>query len=105
MDNSQATFRAIADPTRRAIIGMLANGEMTIGDVANRFEMTRPAIAKHLGILKSGGLTSVRASGRERFHKLQPEALKPVEEWIEHFSHFWDDKLGKLKTAIEKNEK
>jgi len=101
MQNSQLIFRAIADPTRRAIIGMLANGEMTIGDVANRFEVSRPAIAKHLGILRDGGLVSVRESGRERVHKLEPMALKPVEDWLDHFSHFWDEKLGKLKAAIE----
>jgi len=94
--DQQATFRAIADPTRRAIIGMLAGGEMTIGDVASRFEMSRPAIAKHLGVLQAGGLVSVRASGRERFHKLEPKALRSVEKWIETFSHFWDEKLAKL---------
>lgn len=104
MHTSQSTFRAIADPTRRAIISILANEEMTIGDVTERFEMSRPAIAKHLGILKEGGLVSVRENGRERLHKLEPLALKPVEEWIDHFSHFWDEKLLKLKSVIETDE-
>lgn len=104
MYDPQPTFRAIADPTRRAIIGMLADKEMTIGEVANGFEMSRPAIAKHLGILKEGGLVSVTEQGRERIHKLEANALKPVNEWVEHFSHFWDDKLSKLKAAVETNE-
>jgi len=104
MYTAQSTFRAIADPTRRAIISILANEEMTIGDVTERFEMSRPAIAKHLGILKEGGLVSVRENGRERLHKLEPLALKPVEEWIDHFSHFWDEKLLKLKSVIETDE-
>lgn len=104
MHNSQSTFRAISDPTRRAIISILANEEMTIGDVTERFEMSRPAIAKHLGILKEGGLVTVRENGRERLHKLEPLALKPVEEWIDHFSHFWDEKLLKLKSSIETDE-
>ena len=104
MLDAQSTFKAIADPTRRAIIGMLADKEMTIGEVTGQFNMSRPAIAKHLGILRDGGLVSVRESGRERFIKFEPKALKDVEEWIEHFSHFWDDKLSKLKAAVEKNE-
>ncbi|PCI59236.1 MAG: transcriptional regulator [Kordiimonadales bacterium] len=104
MQDIQPTFRAIADPTRRAIIGMLADKEMTVGDVASHFDMTRPAVAKHLGILREGGLVTVRAEGRERVHTLDPHALRPVEQWIEHFSHFWDTKLSALKTAIEKDE-
>jgi len=104
MYDPQPAFRAIADPTRRAIMGMLASSEMTIGEVADRFEMTRPAIAKHLGILRDGGLVSMRENGRERVHSLEPMALKPVEDWLEHFSHFWDEKLGSLKTAIEKTD-
>jgi len=104
MYDPQPVFRAISDPTRRAIIGILADGEMTIGEVANRFEMTRPGIAKHLGILREGNLVSVRENGRERVHKLEPMALKSVEDWLGHFSQFWDDKLGNLKAAIEKSE-
>jgi len=102
MYDPQPTFRAIADPTRRAIVSMLARSDMTIGEVADRFDMTRPAIAKHLGVLREGGLISVRVNGRERVHSLEPMALKPLENWIGHFSHFWDEKLGDLKTAIEK---
>lgn len=104
MYDPQPTFRAIADPTRRAILGMLAERELTIGEVANGFDMSRPAIAKHLGILKEGGLVSVTEHGRERIHKLEPAALAPVMSWVEHFSHFWDDKLGKLKAAVENDE-
>ncbi|MBL4836236.1 MAG: winged helix-turn-helix transcriptional regulator [Kordiimonadaceae bacterium] len=104
MYDTQSTFKAIADPTRRAIIGMVADREMTIGEVTDRFNMSRPAIAKHLRVLRDGGLVSVRESGRERFIKFEPSALKDVEQWIEHFSHFWDDKLSKLKAAVEKDE-
>ncbi len=104
MYDPQPTFRAIADPTRRAILGMLADREMTVGEIANGFEMSRPAVAKHLGILKEGNLVTVRENGRERFHKLEPKALLPVEEWLEHFNHFWDVKLDMLKTAIESDE-
>lgn len=104
MNDPQPTFRAIADPTRRAIIGMLAERELTIGEVANGFDISRPAIAKHLGILKEGGLVSVRQEGRERIHTLDAQALQPVMSWVEHFSHYWDDKLANLKAAIEQDE-
>lgn len=104
MHDPQPTFRAIADPTRRAILGMLAERELTIGEVARGFDMSRPAIAKHLGILKEGGLVSVRQEGRERIHSLEAQALHPVMSWVEHFSHFWDDKLNKLKLAVEQDE-
>ena len=103
MYDPQPTFRAIADPTRRAIIGMLADRDMTIGEVANGFDMSRPAVAKHLGILKEGGLVTVRQEGRERIHALEAQALQPVLTWVERFSHYWDDKLAKLKTAVEED--
>ena len=75
-DPYQPVFRALADPTRRAILSMLADGERPIADIAAAFEMTRPAIAKHLAILKEGELISVEAQGRERINRLNPAALK-----------------------------
>lgn len=97
----QAVFRAIADPTRREIMAMLATNEMTVNEVASRFEMTRPAVAKHLGVLRDGGLISVEARGRERVNRLAPDGLKTVADWLEFYSRFWDDKLDKLKAAVE----
>ena len=99
--NEQAIFRAIADPTRRAIIGMLAQHPLSVGQVADHFDMTRPAIAKHLRILQDGDIITVKASGRERINILRPHSLKTLEDWLSHYSHFWDEKLHKLKSAIE----
>jgi DNA-binding transcriptional ArsR family regulator len=95
-------FRAIADPTRREILALLSEGAMTVGDVAERFDMTRPAVAKHLKVLSDGGLISVEARGRERFNRLNAAPLRQVADWVSRFDAFWDDKLSKLKAEVEK---
>lgn len=98
----QPVFRALADPTRRSIIVMLADGPKTIGEVASVFDISRPAIAKHLKILEEGDVIRVAPRGRERVNALNPEALRLASLWIATFDRFWDDKLAKLKTAVEK---
>ena len=100
----QAAFRALADPNRRMILMHLSDGDMTIGEVASRFDMTRAAVKKHLIILEEGKLISVQSKGRERINRLEPEGLKPVSDWVGYFSQFWDDRLGRLRDAIEKDE-
>ena len=100
----QMIFRAIADPTRRSIMTLLAQGEHSLGDIAANYEMTRPAVTKHLKILEQGGLIRVRAQGRERLHTLQPEALKTVSDRLSFFSQFWDEKLENLKQAVEADD-
>ena len=100
-DNAQPVFRALADPTRRAIINMLAEGDRPIAEIAAAFDMTRPAVAKHLAILREGGVIAVEAKGRERIHRLNPQALKTAADWLSYFDRFWDDRLAKLKKAVE----
>ncbi len=100
----QVTFRALADPTRRQMLTHLRDGEMTIGDMAEHFPMTRAAVKKHLVVLEQGNLISVHASGRERINRLEPLALKDVADWLDYFSNFWDDKLSRLQTAVEAAE-
>lgn len=97
----QTTFKALADPTRRSIIGMLAEQSLSVNDIAENFDMSRPAIAKHLGILRDGDIITVKVQGRERINSLRPQALKSVADWLEQYSRFWDEKLDNLKTAIE----
>ncbi len=99
----QPAFKALADPTRRAILTILAEGERSIGDVADAFDMTRPAVKKHLGILESGGLITVEARGRERFNALNPDGFRPVLSWLEFFDRFWDDRLTDLSDALDKD--
>tara|TARA_R110002072_G_C7877754_1_gene527742 strand:+ start:936 stop:1241 length:306 start_codon:yes stop_codon:yes gene_type:complete len=99
----QTVFRAISDPTRRAIIGMLADQAMSVGQVANHFDMTRPAVAKHLKVLSEGGLIKVENRGRERINRLNPAPLKSIAEWVSDFDHFWDERLQELKAEVEKD--
>ena len=102
--SEQLVFRAIADPTRRSIMAMLAKGEHSLGEIASNYEMTRPAVTKHLKILEQGGLVRIRRQGRERLHALQPDALRSVSDWIGFFSPFWDEKLDNLKRAVEADD-
>jgi DNA-binding transcriptional ArsR family regulator len=103
--DTQAAFRALADPTRRQILMELSITEMTIGEVVDQFDITRGAVKKHLTILEEGKLISVRSHGRTRINRLEPMGLKSVSEWIGYFSDFWDDRLDALKDAIENQEK
>ncbi|MFT6398134.1 MAG: DNA-binding transcriptional ArsR family regulator [Bradymonadia bacterium] len=102
--NEQLIFRAIADPTRRSIMALLAGGERSLGQIASSYEMTRPAVTKHLGILRESGLIEVRTCGRQRLHSLRPEALKTVSDWLSFYSQFWDNKLENLKQAVEADD-
>ncbi len=101
----QNSFRALADPTRRQILNHLAEGEMTIAQVSDQFEITRGAIQKHLNILAQGNLIEMETRGRERLNRLNPAGLKPVTDWLGFFDQFWDTRLGNLKLAIEKDTK
>jgi len=100
----QTVFRAISDPTRRQILGLLADQAMTIGEVTDHFDVTRPAIAKHLHILEEGNLIRVEVRGRERLNHLNPDPLKNVSDWIAIFDRFWDEKLENLKNALERDD-
>lgn len=97
----QAAFRALGDPTRRMILTHLSAGEMTIGEIAGHFDVTRAAVKKHLKILEEGRLISVHPRGRERINRLEPSGLKQAADWINSFSRFWDERLARLQTAIE----
>ncbi len=101
---SQTTFRALGDPTRRAILTMLADQDMTIGDVSDQFDMTRAAVKKHLTVLEAGHLITVRAQGRERYNALNPDGFAPIRDWLSFFDHFWDDRLANLKDVLEKED-
>lgn len=101
IDPLQPAFRALADPTRRAILHMLGDGDMTIAQVSDRFDMTRAAVKKHLTVLQAGDLIAVRVKGRERINTLNPAGMKHVTDWLTFFDQFWDEKLANLKAAIE----
>jgi DNA-binding transcriptional ArsR family regulator len=95
-----ATFAALAEPRRRAILRELADGELTAGDIASRFEVTRPAISQHLAVLRAVGLVEERREGTRRWYRASPEGLVPVREWV---GSFWDAHLDTLRTAVDKS--
>ncbi|APG49399.1 ArsR/SmtB family transcription factor [Phaeobacter porticola] len=101
--SEQMAFRALADPTRRQILQLLAQDNMTIAEVAENFQMTRAAVKKHLTILDQGNLISVRVEGRARLNSLNPDGLKQVFDWFGFFDAFWDSRLALLKSEIEKD--
>ena len=102
LNQEQMGFRALADPTQRDILQMLAERDMTIIEVAENFQMTCAAAKKHLLILNEGGLINVRSDGRTKVNTLDVDGMKKVFSWFDYFDTFWDDRLSKLKSEIEK---
>ena len=95
-------FRAIADPTRRAILDRLRAGGAAVNTLAADFAQSRPAISKHLRILRQARLVSEQRSGRERVYALDPQPLREVAGWIESYRAFWQTNLDNLKRYLEK---
>jgi DNA-binding transcriptional ArsR family regulator len=94
-------FQAIADPTRRAVLRLLAERELPISEITSHFSMTRTAIAKHLHILSEAELVSGRKVGREKLYRLQPEPLTELKQWLAFYEQFWSNKLSILKHIVE----
>ena len=94
-------FQAIADPTRREIINMLAKKQMNLNAVADNFDISRPAISKHIKILQECGLVAINQKGRERFCSANPAKLKKVADWANHYRDFWEGKLDALGDFLE----
>ncbi|HEY4200064.1 MAG TPA: metalloregulator ArsR/SmtB family transcription factor [Devosiaceae bacterium] len=98
---SADVFRAIADPTRRAILTRLRQGPSHVNALASEFEQSRPAISKHLRILQDAGIVTGRRSGREHIIALQPETLREVDHWLLEFRALWQTNLNQLKAYLE----
>jgi len=100
-------FHAIADPNRRAILGLLANQNLTLSGVAAHFDISRPGISKHIKILAECGLVVIHQQGRERFCEARLEKLNEVSDWIEQSRKVWDrrlDRLDKYLNELQKRE-
>jgi len=97
----EAAFQALADPTRRAVLDLLRHGSRPAGQIARAFPVTRPAISKHLRLLRRAHLVQERREGRHRFYQLNPEPLKAVDSWLEQYRVFWSANLASLKTFVE----
>lgn len=94
-------FQAIADPVRRDIIGMLAHQTMTMNSVAENFDISRPAVSKHIKILHECGLVTFKKQGRERYCIIQPENLTEVAGWLDQFRGLWEKKLDSFEAYLD----
>jgi DNA-binding transcriptional ArsR family regulator len=96
MDRLSETFQALADPTRRAILARLAVGEASVNELAEPFDMTLPAVSKHLKVLERAGLISRAREAQYRPARLEPKALMSVDEWLEHYRKLWNERFDRL---------
>ena len=98
-------FRALADPSRRAIFERLTHGEAAVKDLTARFEISQPAVSQHLAALRDAGLVRARREGRLVFYEVEPRGLSPLVDWISHYQAFWKDRLGRLEQLLKKMDK
>src|SRR5580704_2903532 len=99
--SSEATFQALADPTRRAVLDLLRRGSQPAGEIAGAFPISRPAISKHLRLLRRAHLVREHREGRHRVYQLNPEPLRAVDSWLDQYRNFWKMNLANLKTFVE----
>jgi DNA-binding transcriptional ArsR family regulator len=100
-DRLSAAFSALADPTRRAILARLALGESSVNELAEPFDISLPAISRHLKVLESAGLISRGREAQWRPCKLEPEGLKTVSDWVDDYRQLWEDRLDRLEAYLD----
>lgn len=95
-------FAALADPTRRKIVELLAQREYPAGELVRRFDLTQPAVSQHLSKLQAAGLVRVRREAQRRIYALEPRGLAELDAWLSHYRRFWTTHLNALERALEK---
>jgi len=100
-DPLSATFAALADPTRRAILSRLRTAECSVGELAEPFEMSMPAVSKHLRVLERAGLIAQRRDAQWRRCRIEGGPLKEVFDWTEHYRHLWEGRLDRLNEYVQ----
>lgn len=94
-------FQAIADPNRRAILGLLVKQRLTLNGVADNFRISRPAVSRHIKILAECGLVVVRKQGRERYCEVRPDKLTEVSDWVEQYRQLWEQRFDRLDKLLQ----
>jgi len=100
-DRLSSTFAALADPTRRAILARLASGETSVGELAKPFIMSAPAVSKHLKVLERAGLIARGREAQWRPCRIEPRALKDVDDWLERYRRFWTESFDRLDNYLQ----
>jgi len=96
---------ALADPTRRRILELLADGERSAGEIASEFRMTRPGVSRHLRVLREQGLVQARAEGQRRMYSLDPAPLAQLDDWLARYRGFWTNRLDAFGTELRRRER
>jgi DNA-binding transcriptional ArsR family regulator len=96
---------ALADPVRRELVALLAHGEVAAGDLADRFPVSRPAVSRHLRVLREAGLVTSRAEGKRRLYALDPRPLREIDDWLEPYRDLWAQRLDALDTEIARGRR
>jgi DNA-binding transcriptional ArsR family regulator len=99
-----AVFRALADPTRRAMLDRLRDRESSVSELAEPFSMSQPAVSQHLKVLADAGLVRARRDGRQRLYRLRPAPLREAFDWLERYARFWSEKLDALGAYLDRDE-
>ncbi|MGO4832740.1 ArsR/SmtB family transcription factor [Rhizobiaceae sp. 2RAB30] len=94
-------FKALADPTRRAVFERLAVGEMSVGELKAGFAVSQPAVSQHLASLKRAGLVVERRDGRNTYYRVEPDGMRPLLAWMERYRLFWPERVEKLKDVLK----
>ena len=104
MRDEQAIFRALADPSRRAIFERLTKGEAAVKDLTASFRISQPAVSQHLAALRRAALVSERREGRHVYYRVRPKGLRPLVDWIAHYQAFWSHRLDRLEALLKEME-
>jgi DNA-binding transcriptional ArsR family regulator len=96
---------AVADPTRRQLLHLLADGEVSAGELAAHFPVSRPAVSRHLRVLREAGLVTVRTDGRRHLYALDPEPLRELDAWLDPYRRLWAQRLDALDTEIRRGRR
>lgn len=103
--SAESTFNAVADPTRRAVLDLLRQGSLPAGRIAQAFPVSRPAISKHLRLLRRAHLVRERREGRHRLYQLNSDPLKVIDSWLNQYRIFWQTSMTNLKAFVETSHK
>lgn len=101
MQLEDRVFRALADPSRRAIFERLTRGEAAVKELTARFNISQPAVSQHLAALRRAGLVTERREGRLAYYRVEPKGLKPLIDWITHYQAFWLERLDRLQSLLK----
>jgi DNA-binding transcriptional ArsR family regulator len=105
MIDLNATFAALSDPTRRAILGRLATGQLTVGELAEPFNISLPAISRHLRVLEAASLIVRKRQGQHRVCRLDAGALSAASEWLDLYRRFWSESFGRLDQHLKRKKR